>query len=58
LPSNEDFGRLPDGKKVSRDGKLPAMGEGFSDPGLFDKWRWRKRNVDGGVLASLDYLKT
>ena len=23
--------------KSSRDGKLPAMGEGFSDPGLFDK---------------------
>jgi hypothetical protein len=37
LSSDEVFGRLPSGKKVSRDGKLPAMGEGFSDPGLFDK---------------------
>jgi hypothetical protein len=42
--------RLP--WKVS-DWRLPARGEGFSNPGLFDKWRWRKRNVDGGVLADL-----
>jgi len=33
LPSNEVFGRLPRGEGGSRDGMLPAMGEGFSDPG-------------------------
>jgi hypothetical protein len=34
MRSSEGF---PEGKASSRDGKLPAMGEGFSDPGLFDK---------------------
>jgi hypothetical protein len=33
LPSNEDFRDFPDGKKESSQ----AMGEEFSDSGLFDK---------------------
>jgi len=55
LPSGEVFGGL---LREAFQRRLPWGERGFRNPGLFDKWRWRKRNVDGGVLASLDYLKT
>jgi hypothetical protein len=36
LPSNEGIGRLPSEGGFQME-LLPAMGRGFSDPGLFDK---------------------